>query len=302
MKRIFTILVAVVATLSAFGQNETFVEIGGVKYRTVVMKDGREWMAENLRYVPEGKTVTPLNDWSAENNTGVWYPAEFSIVESKAVITPSDSEESIKKMGLLYSSEVVMGGALPTTDFKDADNIQGIAPEGWHVPTAQEWIDLVGACSANNHNNTEAPYYDSTLAGASLEALNKDGFNLMPYPYINQSKSYLGSYLNKREGNEYNTYCSMTYFASSTGRSATQSYAALITNNNTKTSVNCAYNFFTNGVFVRFIKDKESTGISQIETENLKKENPVIYNLAGQRVKATSKGINIINGVKVIVK
>lgn len=302
MKKIFTFVVAVVATLNAFGQNESYVEIGGVKYRTVVMKDGREWMAENLRYVPEGKTVTPLNDFTADNNTGVWYPAEFSLSESKAVVTPANSEEAIKKMGLLYSTEVVMGGALPQTDFTDAENIQGIAPEGWHVPTAQEWIDLVGACAQTAKNNTAAPYYVESLSGASLEALNEDGFNFLPYPYVNQGKSYLGSYLNKREGSVYNTYCSMAYFASSTARSATQSYGAMITNNNTKSSVNCAYNFLTNGVFVRFIKDKPTTGISQIENEGQKNNNAVMYNLAGQRVNSNAKGIVIKNGKKYVAK
>lgn len=38
------------------GEVETpTVEWGGVKYKIVTLKDGRTWMAENLRYVPEGK-------------------------------------------------------------------------------------------------------------------------------------------------------------------------------------------------------------------------------------------------------
>ncbi len=41
------------------GEVETpTVEWGGVKYKIVTLKDGRTWMAENLRYVPEGKTIS----------------------------------------------------------------------------------------------------------------------------------------------------------------------------------------------------------------------------------------------------
>ena len=47
------------------------VSWGGVDYKTVTLKDGRTWMAENLRYVPEGKT--PSSDPAEE--AGIWYPA-----------------------------------------------------------------------------------------------------------------------------------------------------------------------------------------------------------------------------------
>ncbi len=45
--------------------------MGRVDYKTVTLKDGRTWMAENLRYVPEGKT--PSSDPAEE--AGIWYPA-----------------------------------------------------------------------------------------------------------------------------------------------------------------------------------------------------------------------------------
>lgn len=237
---------------------ETSVTYGDVEYKITKLADGNVWFAENLRYVPEGKTVAELkDDYTGVTCDGIYYPATYAVVDGKAVVTPSNDAEVVAAQGLLYTTLAAMNGAaLPTEDWADASNTQGICPEGWHIPTAQEWVDLVGGCAAASRKNVEAPYYVETLAGADLAVLNADGLNFLPYPYVNQGKKYLGSYLNKRVDSEYNKYASMAYFQSSTGRSATQNYGAMITNNATKTSVNCAYNFLTNATPVRCIKNK----------------------------------------------
>ncbi|MCQ2136630.1 MAG: hypothetical protein MJY67_06900, partial [Bacteroidales bacterium] len=230
---------------------ESFITYAGETYNVVTLKDGRTWMAENLRYLPEG--LEAKTDFTA--NTGVWYSPLLTWDGTTATMTPTT--ETLATQGYLYTTAVAMNGqTLPTTDFVDATSNQGICPDGWHIPTAQEWVDLVGACAATAHNNTSAPYYVQALSGASLEDLNADGFNFLPYPVVNQGKSYLGSVLNADSSRTYCGMASTVYFASSTGRSATQSYAAMITNNKTKTSVNCAYNNLTNGVYVRCIKNR----------------------------------------------
>lgn len=237
--------------------NNTVV-LGTEAYRTVTLKDGNTWMAENLRYVPSGKSVAELkDDYTGVECDGIYYPAKLEVKDGAAVVTPSSDLSVVLEQGLLYTSATAMNGeTIPTTEFVDCDNTQGICPAGWHIPTAQEWINLVGACAATSHNNVSAPYYVQSLAGAALETLNKDGFNFLPYPNVNGGKKYLASYTNKRTDSPYNTYTAMSYFAASTGRSATQSFSAMITNNNTKTSVNCAFNNLTNGVAVRCIKNK----------------------------------------------
>lgn len=237
----------------------TTLSYGGVDYKVAVMADGNVWMAENLRYVPAGKTVAELtDDYTSVTCDGIYYPATYEVVDGAAVVTPSNDPAVVAAQGLLYTAAAAMNGAtIPTEDWADCANTQGICPEGWHIPTAQEWVNLVGACAAKTHNNVEAPYYNADLSGADLAKLNEDGFNFLPFPYLNQGKTYLGSYLNKRADSEYNVYASMFYFQSSTGRSATQNYAGMITNNNTKTSVNCAYNTLTNGCAVRCVKNAD---------------------------------------------
>lgn len=242
------------------GEYEGYIVYAGEKYNTVTLKDGRTWMAENLRYVPEGKTITPLASEYGEESTGIWYPATFSIVDGTGVVTPSSDPDVIKTQGLLYNQEVLMNGvSMPEEEFAVAESTRGICPAGWHIPTANEWVDLVGACASSGFNNTAAPYYDVNLNGADMSLLNADGFNFLPYPFLNNGTKYNGPYLNKDESREFYGYCSMTYFGTSSSHMGNklQAFAAMITNNATKSSVNVAYSNLPNGVYVRCIKDME---------------------------------------------
>ena len=100
------------------GEVETpTVEWGGVKYKIVTLKDGRTWMAENLRYQPAG---TEIGD-------GVWYPEE--------------GLSAVAEKGLLYDYKTVTGGAT----VRSGTPLRGICPEGWHVPALAELEALLAA-------------------------------------------------------------------------------------------------------------------------------------------------------------
>ena len=60
-----------------------------------------------------------------------------------------------------------------------------------------------------------------------------------------------------------------------------------------------AYFQSTSGVKAFYFDGNDATGISEVESSKLKVESP-IYNIAGQRLQKTQKGINIINGKKVL--
>lgn len=93
----------------------------GEVYRNVKMKDGRCWMAENLRYVPAGMTVSddPADD------TGIWYAK----MENNA--------DSVKAYGYLYNWPTVLGGENAT------EKARGICPPGYHIPSQEEWNALL---------------------------------------------------------------------------------------------------------------------------------------------------------------
>lgn len=235
----------------------------GESYNIVTMKDGRTWMAENLRYVPAGKTVVPLSDSYDADEDAIWYPASFGIQEEKAVVTPSSDKQVIARQGLLYSAKAALAGeTLPYEEWGTAENNRGICPQGWHIPLATEWIDLVGACATSSANNSSAPYFDSNLNGANLDKMNQDGFNIFPYPFLNKGK-YNGLYLNTDNKRSFYGYCSNSFLLTSSTHISSgsakeqQIFCAMITNNATKTSFNVSYGNLVSGYYVRCIKDKE---------------------------------------------
>ncbi len=157
----------------------TSIEYGGVTYSVKWLADGRLWMTENLRYVPEGKTAT--TDLTAIDN-GVWFPVD----SAKKVL--SDNAELVKQKGLLYNTEAALGlapGTLNKDNYASYEGKQGICPEGWHIPTLEEQINLYGKSSLKDYFNAEAPYYDAEKTSGSIAKANEDGWNILNGGYVN---------------------------------------------------------------------------------------------------------------------
>ena len=172
------------ACITALGGNESFVNFsqlggilvyGGETYHGVKMKDGKWWMSENLRYVPEG--MTPSSDLN-NVTAGVYYPLVMNADNSGLAF--STDAAVIKANGYLYQAEVALGkkvGDLTSVEAAEALNgTQGICPKGWHVPTSDDIIGLVGKAVSPLATKTDAPYYDGN--NGSIVLLNEDGFNM----------------------------------------------------------------------------------------------------------------------------
>ena len=108
-------------------------ERDGQTYRTV--KIGNQvWMAENLRYKTEDSFVAG-NDEANLETFGRLYPW------TTAMNIPSEfSEQSIAK-DLAMCEKI-----------KDK-NYQGIAPEGWHIPSTKEWEELMSNLSPDSNGS-----------------------------------------------------------------------------------------------------------------------------------------------------
>lgn len=152
----------------------TEITYAGETYKVVTLADGSIWMAENLRYVPEGKTVSE----DPAENAGIWYP--YEVKDGKAVVLKD--EESIKEYGYLYDIETALGTTLTVDNAGSFEGARGICPEGWHVPTRADFLSLVGYSLKGDNDEgpvikEDAPYYDAELGGAKVSALDEDGFN-----------------------------------------------------------------------------------------------------------------------------
>ncbi len=149
------------------------LEYAGEVYRTARMRDGKVWMTDNLRYIPEG--YVPCSDLD-KVDAGVYYPVVISEDKTKAVF---GTAEDAAVQGYLYQSEVALGlkvGDLKSdAAAKELEGTRGICPEGWHIPTLADYLGLVGK-SVGASTNVYAPYYDGN--NGSMKLLNADGFNL----------------------------------------------------------------------------------------------------------------------------
>ena len=162
-------------------EHEGYFVYEGETYKTVTLKDGKTWMAENLRVIPSG--LTPCDDITSLT-AGIYYPIIINDDHTAAVQTRDTSV--IKSNGYLYQMETALGlavGELKTEEqARSLEGAQGICPAGWHVPTVDEIFALVGKIATYEKGiNADAPYYDTVQKNALMNLINADGFNVGAY-------------------------------------------------------------------------------------------------------------------------
>lgn len=250
-------------------QDPNTVKWGGEVYKTVTLKDGRTWLAEPLRYIPQGKT--PSSDPADEN--GIWNP--YNVVDG--VVAPSTDEAVIKAQGYLYDYSTALGAEVTADNFSSFEGAQGICPTGWHIPTRAEFVALVGVSTkaegeSGNLVDASAAYYDQSYNGAKIAALDADGFGWSFAGALNRTSiSGTGSYMKNAVAagkgiDEYLGKNGLTYVMGSTGYKYTEKDGALsniqffglmstFTATYTEGRVSVAYTNFKSGFEVRCIKN-----------------------------------------------
>ena len=157
-----------------FTESENSFVYDGETYKTVTLKDGRKWMADNLRYVPKGMTVSTD---PADNDAKIWAP----YTSDGTTCTPVTDPAKIAELGYLYAVETAFGAQITPDNSDKFEGAQGICPKGWHIPTQAEWIALVGKTNKNaageDLTDMSAPYYDTGYQAGKVTLLDADNFN-----------------------------------------------------------------------------------------------------------------------------
>ncbi len=154
------------------GENITY---DGQTYETVII--GTQcWMTENLN------VGTAILGSSSPSNNGT--------IEKYCY---DDSTDSCDTYGGLYQwAEMVQyeNGATNTTSWDPVPtgNVQGICPDGWHLPTDAEWVTLSnyldgGNVAGGKMKETGTEHWTSPNAGAT----NSSGFTGLPGGYHNST-------------------------------------------------------------------------------------------------------------------
>lgn len=235
-----------------FTEYDGYFVYDGVEYKTVTLADGNTWMAENLRFIPRGMTVSsdPVED------AGIWYPA----ANADKVADPALAET----LGLLYNASTAFGAEITADNAGTFEGTQGICPEGWHIPTVSELTGLVGQCSNSALTNPDGAYFDPVIKGASLAALKEAGWEWQFAGARNKANTAgKGSYLVTSYNDIYGV---MSYVMGSTMYQPTtnedgslknvQYYYLMTTYNASNEKVTVAYGNFLSGASIRCVKNK----------------------------------------------
>jgi len=156
--------------------NETVTDIDGNVYNTVTIGD-QVWMAENLKvtHYCNGDAIPKVigdSDW--EN------------LASGAYCINDNNDSNAVTYGFLYNWYAV-------------DDSRDIVPEGWHVPTDEEWqtlVDYLGGSgvAGGKLKETGTTHWNSPNGGAT----NESGFSALPGGYRHHNGRYTNMGYNAR--------------------------------------------------------------------------------------------------------
>ena len=191
----------------------TVTDIDSNIYNTVQI--GRQcWMKENLRvkHFANGENV-PLGYTYSQTN-----PYRY---------VPNDDTSTISLYGYLYNVAAVMHGSGSSNS--NPSGVQGICPNGWHVPSDAEWLQLKNYmglqpqfhCDSNSNNIAKAlssSYGWSTnmntcAVGNNLSQNNAAGFSVIPAGlYYTNGYYQFGQYADFWTATWYDDYMAFHYF------------------------------------------------------------------------------------------
>jgi uncharacterized protein (TIGR02145 family) len=144
-------------TLDFYGFTYIFDQEGN-SYRTVKIGD-QTWMAENLHvaHYRDGTAITHVTDRTVWSNLST---------EAYSIYNTNTSSE-VDTYGALYNWHAVNGDI-------DGDGVKDkeIAPEGWHIPSDEEWKELELALGMSQ-NEAETTDWRGTNEGSKLAANEK---------------------------------------------------------------------------------------------------------------------------------
>jgi uncharacterized protein (TIGR02145 family) len=110
---------------------EPVSDYDGNVYQTVQIGE-QLWMKENLKSTHYADGTALINGRGAGDISG-----DYS---TKYYFSYNDNEDYVDEYGRLYTWAATVNGASGSEP--DLQNVQGVCPDGWHVPGDDEWRDL----------------------------------------------------------------------------------------------------------------------------------------------------------------
>lgn len=159
----------------------TVTDIDNNTYNTVQIGN-QCWMKENLRTM------------CYANGTSIPLGTSTSTITSYRY-NPNNNANNVPTYGYLYNWPAVMHGA--SSSSSNPSGVQGICPNGWHVPSEAEWTQLTNYVSGQSQYQCGSRYIAKALAsttgwnsstnncavGNNSSTNNATGFSALPAGY-----------------------------------------------------------------------------------------------------------------------
>ncbi|MCQ2271288.1 MAG: hypothetical protein MJZ72_00640 [Bacteroidales bacterium] len=177
------------------GSIDSVRDVEGNSYATVQI-GSQCWMAQNLRTTQYADGTTPVSlGFDTSTSTAYRY-------------FPDGDTNNVATYGHLYNWKAVMGSSTSSNNIPSG--VQGICPDGWHVPSDAEWTQLTDyvnsqsgyKCGGTDKNIAKAlasatgwksSSYNCSV-GNNLSPNNAAGFSAVPAGFYSGSYSDFGSY------------------------------------------------------------------------------------------------------------
>ena len=162
--------------------NSTITDYDGNVYNTIQIGD-QVWMQENLK-VTRSSVGSPISyvaggtDWDSLTDT------------DKAYCWYDNNSSNGETYGLLYTWAASMNGA--STSSSNPSEVQGVCPNGWHLPSDTEWKQLEMHLGMSQAEADDSALRGTTEGGKLKEtgtthwispntgATNESGFTALP--------------------------------------------------------------------------------------------------------------------------
>ena len=170
----FNTLVSCSGTISDYDGN----------YYNIIQIGEQCWMAENLKYLP-----SVVGPGTGSQTTPHYYVYGYNGTDVNA----AKATTNYATYGVLYNWTAAMNGA----ESSDANpsGVQGICPDGWHLPSDAEWTQLTDFLGGVNLaggklKETGTTHWNSPNTGAT----NETGFKALPggLRYLYGAFNYIG--------------------------------------------------------------------------------------------------------------
>jgi uncharacterized protein (TIGR02145 family) len=133
----------------------------GNEYPVVDIGD-QAWMAENLKTTHSSRGILVAAKWYGSQNNIM--PNREADMNNDGVLNSSDSLIYVNKYGLLYT-------------WTTANN--EVCPDGWHLPSQEEWIETRGHSGLNDETIANA-LKSKTGWNNNKNGIDTYGFNVLP--------------------------------------------------------------------------------------------------------------------------